>query len=66
MKNELYSLFKNNAMYIVFGFFILLNIFCFPDVLNNKNIKINDESWIIQQNTGEVINDLNIVLILFI
>jgi hypothetical protein len=54
MKNEFYNICKKNSIYLIFGFFILLNIFCFPDLLNNRDIKINDESWVIQQDNNNL------------
>jgi hypothetical protein len=50
MKNEITHFCHKNIIYIIFGVFIVFNIICFPDLLNNRDIKINDYSWIVQQN----------------
>jgi hypothetical protein len=45
MKDNIKHIFKKNIIYIIFAIFIFLNIFCFPDLLNHKDIKLNDLSW---------------------
>jgi hypothetical protein len=64
MKNQLFNFCKNNIIYIIFALFVLLNVVCFPDLLNNEDIKINDYSWVINHpeihstNNQKVVNTI--------
>jgi hypothetical protein len=41
---------KKYIIYGIFGLVIVLNIFCFPDLLNHQDIKLNDMSYMVMSN----------------
>ena len=43
--------FKNYFLYTLLGFFILLNVLFFPDLLNNELIKLNDMSYLLPESS---------------
>jgi hypothetical protein len=51
MKDIIKYFFKKHLIYVIFAIFIILNILCFPDLLNDNDIKINDLNWTVHQNS---------------
>ena len=47
MEAKFTHLIKKHIVYILLSFFIVMNIMFFPELLNHKDIKVNDMSWII-------------------
>ncbi len=43
--------FKNYFLYTLLGFFILLNVLFFPELLNNELIKLNDMSYLLPESS---------------
>ncbi len=51
MKEFIKYFLRKNIIYVIFTIFIILNIICFPDLLNQNDIKLNDLSWTVQHSS---------------